>query len=72
MPADELELDKDMDAMTAWLNAVLDAQTEYSTIPVEDRCEEPGLDGPDEYWGFFSEWRHMIIDVTYNLSFPEE
>jgi hypothetical protein len=58
--------------LSDWLNAVVDAQTEYETIPIEDRCEEPGVDGPDEYWGFFSEWRRMIQDECYNLAFPPE
>lgn len=61
----------DEEELSYWFMAIVDAQTEYETIPAEDRLEEPGVDGPDEYWGFFSEWRNMIRDECFNAAFPQ-
>lgn len=56
-----------MRELTEWLNAVVDAQMEYQTIPEEDRLEEPGIDGADEYWGFFTEWRDELKDAAWEM-----
>jgi hypothetical protein len=55
-----------------WLNAVVDAQTEWNTLTPEEQSYEKGEDPADEYWGFFSLWRRMIIDECYNKAFPPD
>lgn len=57
----------EMGELTEWLNAVVDAQTEYETIPPEDREEEPGVDGADEYWGFFRFWRDDLTEAAWEM-----
>lgn len=57
-----------IEELTWWLNAVVDAQTEYETIPLEDRTPEPGVDGPDEYWGFFRVWRDDLTEAAWEMT----
>jgi len=57
------------DLLKDWLNAVVDAQTEWKTLTPLEQSYETGLDPADEYWGFFTEWRQMIIDECYNQAF---
>ena len=42
--------------ITEWLNAVLDAQTEWPLLSPVDMA----LDTADNYWGWFTEWRETL------------
>ncbi len=57
--------------LSYWFMAIVDAQTEWETLTPEEQSYEKGEDPPDEYWGFFSEWRHMIQDECFNAAFPQ-
>lgn len=45
----------DIVELTAWLNAVVDAQAQWSARR------------GDEYWGFFTEWRDSLKDAAWDM-----
>lgn len=65
------DLDFSVEDFAFWLTAVVDAQTEWDTLSPEEKALETGADPADEYWGFFSEWRHSITDEHWKRYIEE-
>ncbi len=60
----------DIKLITEWLNAVVDAQTEWETLTPEEQALETGEDPADEYWGFFTEWRETLKWAAWDVMNP--
>lgn len=51
----------DIDEISAWINAILDAQVElWDELPTEERGEA---------WGFLGMWKDELIEAAWNVEF---